>query len=661
MSNLKKILQKKQVIIFLICFIIINLFWTALIEDYFEKTFPEITGMGVTGTIALLIEGKPGHITIDSPQNTTYNFSIGDNYTIDLNVSADFDVETWTYTLISLKNGSIIYEDVGFTPNTTFNAVRWSNKLIVNASGDGKNASDSVVFFVYVPNSAPIIGDVDPNIYVCEGDYLSYYFNATDVDGDDLYSDISPKNPFYVFPVLWHADGMTCTVFEIISGTLDKDDVGGVNNGWKVYEETIAISDGMYSDYAHINITVIEINNPPSIENIGVQTIYTRGENSTFYKQVKVNDIEDGNQDSGNLGFNISFSNNANLFNITQNGVMNFTPNESQVGVYNITVCVNDTGIDNPFEGILGNCSQDGGPMVSCIDFSLTITDENRAPTITSYYPLNESLNVSGTDRLYFNITKYDPDGTIPDAYWYVDNVLREYDSGSSTDEFSYSFGCGISGDHVIKVEITDGLENDSIEWNVSVSYVECPVGVVSGGGGVGGCRVKWVCGDWGVCQNAKKSLEAGILSGEDYRTIQKQCLENNLDEKTCGFQIRKCFDLNNCNTSILKPAEIQFCHYVEKPSCFDGVKNCHDGACEILIDCGGPCPPCPSCSDKIQNQGEEGVDCGGPCPPCIEIPRKKPTTFVIWILISLIFVLLITITIILINIFRIRNRIRKK
>jgi len=29
-----------------------------------------------------------------------------------------------------------------------------------------------------------------------------------------------------------------------------------------------------------------------------------------------------------------------------------------------------------------------------------------------------------------------------------------------------------------------------------------------------------------------------------------------------------------------------------------------------------------PTCSDGIQNQGEEGVDCGGPCPPCkIEQP----------------------------------------
>jgi len=53
------------------------------------------------------------------------------------------------------------------------------------------------------------------------------------------------------------------------------------------------------------------------------------------------------------------------------------------------------------------------------------------------------------------------------------------------------------------------------------------------------------------------------------------------------------------------------------KPSCFDGIKNCHDGDCEEGVDCGGPCKACPSCNDGIQNQGETGVDCGGPCPPC--------------------------------------------
>ncbi|RME53783.1 hypothetical protein D6783_00880 [Candidatus Woesearchaeota archaeon] len=41
-----------------------------------------------------------------------------------------------------------------------------------------------------------------------------------------------------------------------------------------------------------------------------------------------------------------------------------------------------------------------------------------------------------------------------------------------------------------------------------------------------------------------------------------------------------------------------------------------HNGK-EEGVDCGGPCEPCPSCTDGVRNQGEEGVDCGGPCSPC--------------------------------------------
>jgi len=63
------------------------------------------------------------------------------------------------------------------------------------------------------------------------------------------------------------------------------------------------------------------------------------------------------------------------------------------------------------------------------------------------------------------------------------------------------------------------------------------------------------------------------------------------------------------------------------KKTCFDGIKNCHDGSCEEGIDCGGPCKPCLSCFDGIQNQGEEGIDCGGPCKPCPTTPITTTTT----------------------------------
>ena len=63
------------------------------------------------------------------------------------------------------------------------------------------------------------------------------------------------------------------------------------------------------------------------------------------------------------------------------------------------------------------------------------------------------------------------------------------------------------------------------------------------------------------------------------------------------------------------------------KPSCFDGIGNCHSGGCEEGVDCGGPCDPCMSCSDGIQNQAEEGIDCGGPCPPCSTVTTTTTIT----------------------------------
>jgi len=48
---------------------------------------------------------------------------------------------------------------------------------------------------------------------------------------------------------------------------------------------------------------------------------------------------------------------------------------------------------------------------------------------------------------------------------------------------------------------------------------------------------------------------------------------------------------LNECKKNQSMPGLIKECYYTEDPTCFDGIKNCHDGSCEILIDCGGPCP----------------------------------------------------------------------
>lgn len=639
----------------------------------FLEPILKMTGFGILGIMSMFLEGSNVFVHIYSPLNTTYNFGIGDTYTINLNVSeSSFTAGSWWYTLTDLKHNTIINNSVIFTPNTTFNAVRWSNNLTVyaNNSDTGAVYSSGVVFFVNVSNSNPIIGYMVDEIFVCEKSSLpefttDSFFNISDVDEDALTASISLR-PFYVAAL--KSFNLTLTNYYIYSGRLSKEDAGGVNAGSKTYYETINVVDEEESsDSRNVNITIIEINNAPDITNIGVQTIWTHGENRDFNYQVQVLDTEDGNQDSGNLNFSIYFSGRT-LFNISSTGVMNFTANLSYLGVHNISVCVEDLGITNPHDNI-GLCSQDGSSITSCNNFSLTVTSQNRAPNITNYYPANLTFNASGDDLLYFNITESDADGTLPDVYWYADDVLKEYDTGGSLiDDFFYTFGCGVSGTHFIKAFVTDGELNNSIQWNISVSAVACPVGVSPGvgGGGRGSvveCVPKWGCEEWPQCKNLRTGVGLVDISLEYEFLIKERCNLFDWSDSFCGYQTRECNDLNFCKSNLTKPGLIRECYYTENPTCNDNIKNCHDDGCEVLVDCGGPCKACETCSDGIKNQNEEDVDCGGSCPSCLitELPSLKRTIWFIYVSFVVFIILLILIVRSFIKSYKVEKKLEKE
>ncbi|RMD46052.1 hypothetical protein D6829_00585 [Candidatus Pacearchaeota archaeon] len=574
------------------------------------------TGKGVSGTLDLFVQESPTKIHIYSPENKTYSFDVGQDYNLSLNVSANFTAGAWNYSLYDLRHDRWVNQSVFFTPNTTFLAVRWGNRLTVSAndSSTGQWYSASVVFTVSVPNSAPILGDIPNDIFVCENNALSYDFNASDIDEDTLYADINPKNPFYVLSLGKY--NATMSLFRIFSGELGKGNIG-------TYEENISVRDdyspSCCSDSVKTNITVIEINNNFTLENLGAQTVWTRGENSTFYHVVNVSDVEDGNASSGNFTFEISFSNNANLFAVSPFGVMNYTPDAGDVGVYSVLLCVNDSALQNPHENISLCAPEGAGPNRNCDTFTLTVTDNNRAPEIVNYSPSNQNLKVSGDSSVSFYVEVYDADGTVPDIDWYIDGVRVEHNENRSNDSFVYKPGCGVSGTKKILALTTDGLLNDSVEWEVNVSLKSCSTG---GGGGGGSsepyCREQWGCSDWRRCINVYSAHLSGIFAGEEYFLAKEICSQKGFDEDVCGYQRRKCRDVNECNNTVLKvkkPEEFRVCYFIENPGCNDGIQNCHDGGCEFLVDCGGPCAPCPTCSDGIKNQNEEGIDCGGPCP----------------------------------------------
>ena len=114
-----------------------------------------------------------------------------------------------------------------------------------------------------------------------------------------------------------------------------------------------------------------------------------------------------------------------------------------------------------------------------------------------------------------------------------------------------------------------------------------------SSGGGSGLCTELWSCSFWNECVNVEDAFSLGLLSEEDYMNAQESCVFEGYSEETCGYQTRVCEDSNGCNNGVFsnpKPLSFQACHFITNPGCSDGIANCHDGSCELGIDCGGPC-----------------------------------------------------------------------
>jgi hypothetical protein len=687
--------SKEAVLFLMVVFIIMNLFYIYLNLFSFNVGFG-ITGKSLnTGGVILSILGNE-QIEIHHPlDKDVYEFNkslesyYSPLYELDLNASATFDVIDWQYSLrqITPRGGdsSLSGSFSSGSPRNLFAQLdffRWNNTLTVSSDG----YSDSINFYINVPNSVPIIFLNETEFYACENNVFRDSFGNAQLDfivvdrDEDVLSApltyISPRPPFSIGRPLGDYDiNYSASYFKITSRIFRKNDLGGSGFGSVPYSVQFSVLDGNQCpegpcmDTKRINVTVLEVNNAPAVNSVGVQTIWTRGENSTFNKQFWVQDLEDGNSSMGKLNFSIQFLNSENLFEINETGWMFFESNESYLDngdpkIYLIEVCAEDNGLENPHENITYFCGQNGSKIKNCSEFSLTITNENRPPLIIEYYPSDFIVNISAINSLYFNVSTYDPDGTIPDIFWYVDDVLKKYVQNKLIDEFNYVFGCGVSGEKKIKVEITDGLLNDSIEWRVNVDYVACPVPVSSGGGGGGGtsCVSDWICEDWQVCQNLEKSMREGFLKGENYRIIKDECVILGYDDVYCGLQIRECEDIKECGTFFNIPNRMQVCYFTENPSCFDRIKNCHSGGCEVGIDCGGPCKPCPTCSDGIQNQGEEGIDCGGPCPwPCpVEVPYR--IVFEWWyLLLGLLLLLIIILLVKWIRVLRYKQMLEEK
>ncbi|MFB6246254.1 MAG: hypothetical protein ABEI74_01525 [Candidatus Pacearchaeota archaeon] len=604
--------MKKYAYLLLIITLVItvSLFLT---EDSLEFSGKAIGG-STTGQVAFSIISQNPEINITSPENKTYNFEIGKEKNISLNVTADRQISNWWFSLEDLKYDEIEKEKVSFVPNTTFEAVRHKNKLTVFAnSTEGNVGNESVIYNVSVPNSAPTIKNLSTTQYACENRDYSHDFDVKDLDEDPIQPSINPVGPFFTSP-LYVFGGDKVNNFEVFSGELGQDHVGN-------YTYTVSVTDNHNStccaDNQDINISVIDLNDDPDIENIESKRLVIGTPNDTLTKTVNVNDRE---SNLNEISFNASFSNST-LFEINDSGEINYTAsNTSNVGNHEVRICAEDSGLDNPHQNI-SQCNEDGGPKSDCNNFTIFITEPDSRYFlwfyISDFYPKDKEQTV-GTESMEFSVQTRSSESNSSNVTWEVNDSEGTEDRGEGKN-FSYRFNCKDPGNYTVIAKASDGRAEDQLIWEIEVPENECQTesssGSSSGGGSSGGasnevlnnqskeqCIEKWACKEWSSCKKANQNDKL------------EKCEKDGISDNSCGYMERNCIDVNNCDTTNNKPETTRSCNYGVKATCSDGVKNCHSGSCEVLLDCGGPCEKCASCSDGIQNQGEEGVDCGSPC-----------------------------------------------
>jgi len=453
-----------------------------------------------------------------------------------------------------------INKTTGILNITATNAMVGENWVLIwaNESLCGLADSELINFTVHNVNDAPVL-DFIPDQTLYEDVLFEYDVNATDPDM------LTPYGETITF-------GENSSLFEINTSSGLVSFIPVQAEADQNYSILFYVFDDEYVDTQTVIFEIISVNDAPVLDFIGAQTAI---ENTPYYYDVNATDEE---------GDPITFYENATIFDIDPaTGVISFTPNTSLINNYSINISVTD-----------GN-----GWDTEIVSF--TVVDQNDPPNITQWYPNEENVSSAKelgnkttsvwyyTDtEINFRVNATDPDGTDPSFWWVVDN---ETITGEVYDNYTY---ITLQSDtYLVEVFATDGLLNDTHKWNLIILNRPIYVPPDEGGGGGGGggwftCFENWRCTEWSTCTKE-------------------------------GIQTRTCVDLEDCGTFIRKPPENRSCFYSPFPSCFDDVKNCHDGQCEIMTDCGGPCDPCPTCDDGIRNQGEKGLDCGGPCPPCAD------------------------------------------
>ncbi len=331
--------------------------------------------------------------------------------------------------------------------------------------------------------------------------------------------------------------------------------------------------------------TAVCVNHPPEL---GIPCASQGRDNTTYICTLNGSDADNASQ---GLTFGALFLNTA-LFTINAStGLINFTPNTSQVGNHTINFSLMD------------NSSCPNNQVFELFNLSINVTG-NRPPRLIRSLP-NVTLDEGEIISAFF-LTNYftDPDGD-PMTFNVSSQSLFQITIQSTGEVIINATTCGQTAEVIFAAIDPYNASGDSNVVSItciSPSQPSSSSSASSSSGGRNKCLPKFTCFDYTDCSpkgvRTKRCVDENGCKNDEFITVVckapevEKCIEswsctNWGDCLLSGEQYRTCNDANGCKTSLNRPVEKQHCNFL--PSCFDGLK---DGD-ETGIDCGGSCKDC--------------------------------------------------------------------
>jgi len=433
-------------------------------------------------TLAINVFGN-GSVTKDPDQlNYTYGTEVNLTAVADLG----WVFSEWTGDLSGSKNPTTITMDGNKTVNATFTlneppaidsyypigdpTITEEESQLFNVTYSDADGNPLTVqwYLNGTPTSTldnyTFVGDYDSagvyNVTVVVSDGLaqdSYEWTLTVLDVnrdptiDDYYPDSDPiifEGESQEFNVTYSdPDGDSVTVQWYLNGTptstADSYIFAANYNSAGVYNVTVLISDGLAQESHEWVLTVVEVNMPPTIDSYYPLSDPTISEGESQEFNVTYHD-PDGDPVTVQWYLNGTPT-------VTTDSYT-FVSNYDSAGIYNVTVVISD------------------GLAQASYEWSLTVLNVNRPPTIDSYTPAETNPEVNEGASLNFTHVSSDPDGDPLSYSWLLDGVEQ-----TTTQNWTYSPSYEDAGTHNITLVVSDGELTDSQQWNVTVNDVNRP------------------------------------------------------------------------------------------------------------------------------------------------------------------------------------------